>query len=813
MSPGPTDSAPVARTGISVFLVSCAIIILQLALMRTLSLTRWHHFSYFVISTALLGFGISGTFLYYAGARLLKNFESSATALGLAFAITSAVCLTVGDQLPLNFQYLLYSKSQIALFVAYNLIVLIPFFLGATLIGLALMHHKENVPLIYGCSMLGTAIGGIIAVGFMFVLAEDTIVYIAALFGLASGVVRLNAPFGVRHGVAVIALIIVIAIMIFHPPLSIDQYKTISRLHQLERQGSAENILTRHSPRGRIDVFSSPSLHNTLFAGLKATTPAPAQSAILRDGELAGTIYEINSPDDAPILDHTPASFPYRLMEKPSVLLLGETGSVNIWLAKRFAASHITVIQPDPVLVKLLKKPLSKISGGIFTDPEVTVVIDEPRAFLEKCDERFDIIQIVTVEGLAASTSGLQSLHEDYLMTVEGIALAWQRLTPRGVIAVTRGIQTPPRDSLKIFATFNAALESCDAPNPETHLALLRNYLAATILAFRNPMPDEFTEPALRTIDELSLDVEWLPGFQPGRFKIHSTIAGPEGGMESYIGNGARKILSSERNMFFDEWMYNIRPARDDSPYFYNFFRWDSIEWMRQTYGPHWFRQLELGYMILVFVLIEAVIIGAILIILPLFPLRAAKACKKNRLPTFLYFLFIGLGFMLLEMTSILRFTRHLGDPIYSTSLMIACYLLSAGAGSMLCARLFPNPRRGITYAVVAIIIFGAVHILATDPLMSLMVNLPAVGKALIAVILTLPLGFFMGWMFPLGLRIVSTNAGPLVPWAWAINGFASVIAPPMALMFSMSLGFQSVLAIALVCYAAAGIASRLFPR
>jgi hypothetical protein len=812
MRPGPTDSAPVARSGISVFLVSCAIIILQLALMRTLSLTRWHHFSYFVISTALLGFGISGTFLHYAGARLLKKYESSATALCFAFAITSAVCLPVGEQLPLNFQYLLYSKSQIALFIAYNLIVLVPFFLGATLIGLALMHHKKNVPLIYGCSMLGTAIGGIIAVGLMFVLAEDTIVYIAALFGLASGAVRLNTPFGVRHGVAVTASIIVLAILIFHPPLSIDQYKTISRLHQLERQGSAENILTRHSPRGRIDVFSSQSLHYTLFAGLNATTPAPAQSAILRDGELAGTIYEINSPDDAPILDHTPASFPYRLMEKPSVLLLGETGTVNIWLAKRFGASRITVVQPDPVLVKLVKKPLSKISGGIFTDPEITVVIDEPRAFLEKCNERFDIIQIVTVEGLAAGTSGLQSLNEDFLMTVEGIALAWQRLTPRGVIAVTRGIQTPPRDSLKIFATFTAALESRDIPDPETHLALLRNYLAATILAFRNPMPDEFTEPALRAIDELSLDVEWLPGFQPGRFRIHSTIAGPEGGMESYIGNGARKILGSDAEIFFDEWMYNIRPARDDSPYFFNFFRWESIELMRRTYGPHWFRRLELGYMILVLVLIEAVIIGAILIILPLFRLRA-KGRIKNRLPTFLYFLFIGLGFMLLEMTSILRFTRHLGDPIYSTSLMIACYLLSAGAGSILSARLIPNPRKGITSAVVAIIILGAVHILATDPLMSLVVNLPAAGKALIAVILTLPLGFFMGWMFPLGLRIVSINAGPLVPWAWAINGFASVIAPPLALMFSMSLGFQSVLAIALVCYTAAGIASRLFPR
>jgi spermidine synthase len=554
-------------------------------------------------------------------------------------------------------------------------------------------------------------------------------------------------------------------------------------------------------------------LHDTLFAGLGATTPAPKQSAILRDGELAGTIYEIESAEDAPILDHTPASFPYRLIEKPRVLLLGESGSVNIWLAKRFGASKISVVQSDPVLVGLLKGPLSEISGGIFSDADVIMIVEEPRAYLEGTDEKFDIIQIVTAEGLAAGTSGLQSLHEDFLLTTEGMALAWRHLNPRGMLAITRGIQTPPRDSLKLFATLQSALESQDVPDPDQHLALVRNYLAATILAFRNPVTEELSEPIRAAVDTLSLDVEWLPLFPPGSFKTRSVIAGPEGGSESYIGHGIKNILGTGREIFTDEWMYNIRPANDDSPYFYNFFRWESIGWLRDTYGPLWFRRLELGYMILVFVLIEAIVVGAALILLPLLGLRAAKGHAKSKLPTFLYFLFIGLGFMTLEMISILRFTKHLGEPLYATSLMIACYLLAAGTGSALSGRLSPDPRRGIVIATACILVLGGLHIVTVDPIMTHFAGWPTAAKAILAIVLTLPLGFFMGWMFPCGLRIIGETAGSLVPWAWAVNGFASVAAPPLALMLSMSHGFRFALIIALACYTLAGIASRRLPR
>jgi hypothetical protein len=72
-----------------------------------------------------------------------------------------------------------------------------------------------------------------------------------------------------------------------------------------------------------------------------------------------------------------------------------------------------------------------------------------------------------------------------------------------------------------------------------------------------------------------------------------------------------------------------------------------------------------------------------------------------------------------------------------------------------------------------------------------------------VAVALVAPLGFVMGLPFPLGLSRVSDSAPGLVPWAWGINGCASVVAAVIATLLAMHVGFTTVLALALGLYAA----------
>ena len=58
--------------------------------------------------------------------------------------------------------------------------------------------------------------------------------------------------------------------------------------------------------------------------------------------------------------------------------------------------------------------------------------------------------------------------------------------------------------------------------------------------------------------------------------------------------------------------------------------------------------------------------------------------------------------------------------------------------------------------------------------------------RVLLSVVLIAPLAFFMGMPFPLGLRRVAEQAPDFVPWAWGINGFASVVSAVLATLLAI---------------------------
>ncbi|MDP7162363.1 MAG: hypothetical protein QF792_02580 [Phycisphaerae bacterium] len=50
------------------------------------------------------------------------------------------------------------------------------------------------------------------------------------------------------------------------------------------------------------------------------------------------------------------------------------------------------------------------------------------------------------------------------------------------------------------------------------------------------------------------------------------------------------------------------------------------------------------------------------------------------------------------------------------------------------------------------------------------------------------------------------------MPWAWAVNGFASVIATVSALLLAMHFGFARLFLVAVDCYVLAGLLAGLLP-
>ena len=805
-NPAPAGRKPAPRDLVAVALVSAAVLGLEVALMRALSISRWHHFAYLVIGLALLGFGASGTWLALSAHGQRGNLPRWNRWLTLGLTLSITLCYRLADALPIDMKYLLYDGQQVLYLLGYQLLLFVPFLLAGLVIGGNLVHFSASAPLIYGANLLGSGLGPVLAVLFMFTLSPPRLIQAAALLTWASTFLWSppppERPGPCRQIILAFALGLLLAgDLLLPPPLRLDPQKMLSQLRHWEAQGDARHLLTRDSPRGRLDVFASPRLHYTLFAGLTADSSPPSQALLLIDGDSAGPVFSIQSEDEAAILDHTPMSAAYRLVPDARVLLLGEATGVNIWLARRFGSRHIAAVQPDPRIIDLFRGPLAAISGSVFTGPDLQVHVTASRHFLQTSRDHFDLIQVVTAEGMAAGVSGLLSLHEEYLLTVEGMARCLERLSPGGVVSITRGIQSPPRDNIKILATLAAALQRLGVRNPEAHLAQVRNHLALCTLASRTPFTAERQREIIRISDALWLDIDVLPGFDPTSRPAFNQLVTPPGITGSLYRFAATQLFSSQREGFFESYAYNVRPATDDRPYFFDFFRWRSLPRLMEAHGPHWFQRLELGYAILIISLGQIVVVAVPVLIVPLLVTARRPGARAGVRSVLGYFLLLGLGYLALEMTLMHRCTLVLGDPLLAAAGVLSAFLFFSGCGSLLGRRWFGSPLPALVVAAGAIALLAPLLLPASGWLLAAVASWSTVGRFLVTLVLLAPVAFFMGWFFPVGLLLLEQRSPSLIPWAWGINGFASVAAAPLAVILSMSFGFRVVLLGAVGCY------------
>lgn len=826
-----TTVAPFSA-GAAIFFVSAAILLLQLSLMRSFSVTRYHHFSYLVIGTALLGFGVAGTFLSLFYEKIKGRFDLWSAVFLFLFTISIPLSYSSARLLPIDIQYLLYSSSQALLFVLYNFLIFIPFFFGAVIIGLFLTHYSRGIPILYGINLFASGLGGVGALGLMFLFPAERLpllVSLAAFVALLCWVPHFISNAGLSSLSLVCLLLAGIATVaaVFLPvPGEIDRYKTLSHLRDLEAQSDAERVVTRHTPRMHLDIFDAPSIRQTLFVGPSSTALPPPQLAVLADGNLAGTIFKTESMEETEIMKHTPQSLPYRLfVAQPGniessgarALLLGETGGTNVWLARQYGTERITVVQENESLIELMQGPLRDDIGDIFGAESTEIEEKIPRLFLEQTGEAYDIIQLAAAEEMPAGTGGLNSLHENHLLTVEAISRAIERLNDGGYITITRGIQSPPRDNIKIFALFTEALRRSGVEDPFQHIIQARNYLAVTTMIRKYPIGTEVVSRLKEEAKNLEMDIDYYPGIVPGATEQRNRIQGPEEANYSYYAYAAQKLLSEksgETESFYRDWAYNVRPPTDDSPYFHNFFKWDSIGKFIEAYGDSFFRRMELGYLILVFTLAEITLVAFVLILLPLIVHRnrptLGKLRGRSRVPVFLHFAGIGFGFMFIEMIFIQKLSDFLGDPIYSASAVITSILVFAGIGSSLQKRIPLSAVPRIRLAASLVILYAMGAIWGLDPLLDGWITYGPVARYILSILILLPVSFFMGWLLPSGMERIKPSESGLIPWAWGVNGFTSVAASPLAILLSTSIGFSGVLTAAAFCYGVTGIATLL---
>ncbi len=738
-------------------LVTAAALALQILLTRIFSSVLAYHFSFLAISLSLLGTGAGALAVYIWPHWFAKESNRELGKWSAWFALSLALLPLLLVQLDLAMAGKMDSGFIFRFAVACAL-ASIPPFLSGVVVALAITRFSSSIGIVYAADLIGAGIGALLAVPVLWLGPAPNLVVGLALVAAAAAI--LYSQDGVVRRFAGAAAVTSIALLILGSTTSILYLDPGHSGRQGEPVGEHWTPLTRS--------FGYASERSKDFAFLlydRAYAPVP----IVRGDQLP--TWEI--------LRTGPQSIGYELTGPGHALIIGGGGGRDIYTALSLGQT-VDVIELNEGIRMVVDGDLGHLSGRPYSRANVSTVIGDGRSALASRDTLYDQIHLGFTDTLSANAAQGFALAENNLYTVEAFQEYLDHLKPKGILNVSRLYELVGTEALRVAVLAQASLEARGIDNPRDHMVVIkgRDFLgppSGTVLLRLEP----YTAEELALIERLA------------KARGQGVVYGPRGGTEDEW----KELEAKGVEVFCNSFELNVCPPTDDKPFFFNMSRLRSFWSPRENstiYGANPFKMLML----------TAFILAVLSLIAFVAPLWMAPGASRPPIASLGYFWFIGLGFLLVEITLIQRLVLFLGYPTYALSVVLFTLLIFSGVGSAMTTSLDARSAMRAALGTVVLLIVASAFFL--QPLLRQLIWLPLAGRVVVSILLVAPIATCLGMAMPLGLRRMEALHPLALPYAWGVNGIASVLASVLGVVVAMIFGFTVAGLLAAACYVGA---------
>jgi spermidine synthase len=766
VSKEPDHRALIAGIALSSF----AALLLELGLTRLFSVVLFYHFAFLAISIALLGLGTGGVFAYL-GKRWLTRIETRRLAAGLCVinALAIPIVLEIVLHVPVSLE--ISGANFLRLTVMY-LASAVPFFVTGLEFSVIFARESGNISRLYGADLAGGAMACLGIVPLLNWLGGPNTILFAAVMAAVAGIIWATTG-QARKVASALAVALLLVIAANHSGKWIDVIYAKGKLRDASE-------FARWNAISRIEV-------DKLDTGAKVVViDADANTFIMNADpkQFHGTELEGNLMSAPPALANV-------LRPHGEFAIIGPGGGVDVLRALANGSPSVTGIEINPIIANtVMRDKYADYSQHLYQRPEVRMQVTDGRSFIRNTKQNFDVVQMTLVDTWASTAAGAFALSENSLYTVEAFQEYFEHLKPDGMVAITRWEFRQPREALRVVSVAMDALHRMGVSDPQKHFIVVsegsldEDGIPVVVLAKKSPFTKE-EEDAVKAHFEDNPDLValYLPS-TPGNNAFSALIA------------------SNDPFAFAKQYPYNVAPVNDNQPFFFFTLKIDQVLHQQSLQqGMDW--KVNLGVAVLVMVLVISLIaVTAFLII----PLAVRGRPTHERTACLLYFVAVGLGYILVEIAFIQRFVLFLGHPTYALTVVVFLLLLSSGGGSLASRRWLATTQRAwmpLLFIVGALLLY----VFILPGILNALVGLPFPVKLIVSGGLLVPLGFAMGMPFPTGLRALATIPAPDFPaqnsveWAWAMNAGSSVLGSVMAIMIAIQFGLNVTLACGAAAY------------
>jgi hypothetical protein len=793
-------------------------LMLQIMETRVLSVMTNYTLAFFAIGVAMLGMTAGALLVFY-------RFETTYSPARLSGAMTRVMSYFAWSVLGslaalLNFAVIPTFEPTLGFVASWTLILLAllpPYVLLGVAISLALTRSSHRISVVYGVDLVGASAGCLLTLALLTAIdTYDAILIVGAIGAIAAGTfsaagrvdgVRTRAaePRGAlnflnHHGLALGVLAVVAGASVLlgtHGLRPLLLKGRIERSYQLteERWNSFSRIAMTMRPHSDAFLFSASEVapHVQLDQGMM-TIDAEANTAMYRFG---------GDPHEVDFLRFDATALAYYIRHQGRSAVMGIGGGRDLLTASIFGFTDITGVDYNPIFVRLFAHDYADFSGARKI-PGLHLVVDDARSWFARSHEQFDLIQMSMIDSWAGTTAGAFTISANPLYTVNGWKRFVSRLTPDGVFTVSRWYHPEHLDeTARILSLAMATLMEMGERKPAEHLYLAANGRLSTLIVGRAPLSMQ----DLSTLDETVQRLHYKTLAAPNRVSADAVLERilHAGTVDELIHIGTESPL-------------NLAPTWDANPFFFNQLRLPdpgtptSRLHAALTESGVLHGNLSANLTLLTLVIISMGVV-VILIIRPAIS-STRQSSASITLWSSAYFLLIGVAFMFVEISLILRMSLFLGHPTYSLAIVLFSVILATGVGSLLSDRAVPLSVSSLVGWPLLLAAYLGLLPLWWGKLLDETETGSLIERASVCLATVIPAGVLMGFMFPTGMRLCTRIDSRITPWLWAVNGAAGVLASGAVVLVSIATSLNHSLWIGAVAYALlAVVGPQLFER
>src|SRR5713226_7841392 len=638
------NQMPLQSVMLAVALVSLSSLLLELALTRLFSVVLFYHFAFFAISVALLGLGSGGVFAHVRR-QWLNRFD-----LG---SFGTVVCVLNAASIPGVLWVVLHTPVSLAvtganfgkLTVIY-LVAAIPFFFTGLLFSVLFARSSGAISVLYGADLAGGASACLLVVPLLNTIgAPDVLLFSAVLMAVAGSFWAGSRTVGhLARAIAIIALIFMVWSHRGHK-MDVIYAKGMlrdSRWIEFSKWNAISRIEVQNHNGGRyvvIDADATTAIMNVDPAKWdqdQPSSPTPTHTGFPAAG---GSNWKKSLMAAAPSVANV-------LRPQGTFAIIGPGGGVDVLRAVANGSPSVTGIEINPIIVNdIMRGAYADYSYHLYDRPQVHIHVQDGRSYVRSSQnkDKYDVMQMTLVDTWASTAAGAFALSENNLYTVEAFREYFQHLKPEGMIAITRWEFRQPREALRVVAVAMEALHSLGVAD------LAQNFIVAS----QGPL-DEDGIPVVVLAKKTAFTEKEEAAVQ-AHFDVYEDLSALY--LPSHPGKNpfADLIASNDPYRFARSYAYNVAPVSDNAPFFFFTLKAGQIlgpEGLRN--GIDW--KVNLGVLVLLLVLVISLIAVLAFLILPL----ALQGRRQSPIPL-LYFVAVGLGYILVEIAFIQRFVLFLG--------------------------------------------------------------------------------------------------------------------------------------------------------